>query len=175
MKKLILFATLGFPGSGKTFFSARFAKDFKIFHLNSDRVRSEIFPKPNYTAEENTAVFRTMDFIAEELLRIGISVIYDANSTKRIYRKNLEKIARKRKADYLLLWFKTPAEIALKRIKKRKEIKSEFTKRYHKEIDDSVLFMIRAAEEEPYKEPHIILTPAPYKKQKDLVVKFLAK
>lgn len=82
MKKLILFATLGFPGSGKTFFSARFAKDFKIFHLNSDRVRSEIFPKPNYTAEENTAVFRTMDFIAEELLRIGISVIYDANIHK---------------------------------------------------------------------------------------------
>jgi hypothetical protein len=175
VKKPVLFATLGHPGSGKTFFSRRFSKDFGLFHLNSDWLRSEIFPKPSYSAAENAAVFRIMDFIAEELLRCGVSVIYDANSTKRAYRKHLRQIAKKRKADYLLLWFKTPVELALKRIRKRNMLKSESMKRYHKAIDDSVLFEIRNEEEEPHKEPYIVLEAESYQKQRESVVKFLRK
>ncbi len=174
-KKPILFATLGYPGSGKTFFSRRFSRDFGLFHLNSDWLRSEIFPKPGYTAAENAAVFRIMDFIAEELLQRGMSVIYDANSTKRIYRKRLQQTAKKRKADYLLLWFKTPVETALKRIKKRGMLKSGPMKRYHKAIDDSVLFQIKNEEEGPRNESHIILKPESYQKQKETVVEFLRK
>lgn len=173
MKRPILFTTLGYPGSGKTFFARRFAKEYGLFHLNSDRLRLEIFPKPNYTITENVVVFRTMDYIADELLQSGVSVIYDANSTKRIYRKRLQKMAKKRKVDYLLLWFKTPVETALKRIRKRSELKSELMKRYHRTIDDSVLFGIKAEEEKPYNEPHIVLEVESYKKQKELVTKFL--
>lgn len=172
-KKPILLATLGYPGSGKTFFSRKFAKDFNLFHLNSDRLRSEMFSEPKYTIEENASVFRTMDFIADELLQRGVSVIYDANSTKRIYRKLLQQIAKKRKAKYFLLWFKTPVEVALKRIKKRSELKSILMKKYHKTIDDSVLFRIKLEEEEPCRESYIILEAESYKKQKDKVARTL--
>ena len=172
-KKPILFTTLGYPGSGKTFFSRRFAKDLRLFHLNSDRLRLEIFPKPNYTPSEHAIVFRTMDFLADELLQRGISVIYDANSTKRIYRKHLQNIAKKRKADYLLLWFKTPTNVALKRIKKRSNLKSELMKRYHRTINDEVLFGIKAEEESPSKERYIILEVGSYQNQKELVIRFL--
>lgn len=175
MKKPILFATLGCPGSGKTFFSRRFAKEFGLFHLNSDLVRSELFPNPNYTTSEHATVFRVMDFLTGELLQRGISVIYDANSTKRIYRKRLQNIAKKWKTDYLLLWFKTPTEIALKRIKKRSSFKSEMMKQYHRIIDDSVLFKIKADEEIPNKERHIIVGVESYQKQKELIIKFLRK
>ncbi|MDX9913995.1 MAG: ATP-binding protein [Candidatus Moranbacteria bacterium] len=173
MKKPILFTTLGYPGSGKTFFSRRFAKDLRLFHLNSDRLRLEIFPNPNYTTPEHATVFRTMDFLTDELLQRGVSVIYDANSTKRIYRKRLQDIAKKRKADYVLLWFKTPTEVALKRIEKRSNLKSELMKRYHRTIDDEVLFGIKAEEEIPNKERHIVLGVGSYKKQKELVMNFL--
>jgi len=172
-KKSILFATLGYPGSGKTFFARKFAKDFGLFHLNSDRLRLEIFPKPNYTVKENAVVFRTMDYIADDLLQQGVSVIYDANSTKRIYRKRLQEIAKKRKADYILLWFKTSVKTALKRIRKRTDLKSELMKRYHRVIDDSVLYRIKAEEEEPLKEPYVVLNTASYKEQRGSVVKSL--
>jgi len=175
IKKPILFTTFGYPGSGKTFFSRRFSKDFGLFHLNSDWLRSEIFPKPSYTAMENTTVFRIMDFIAEELLQCGASVIYDANSTKRIYRKHLQQIAKKQKANYLLLWFKTPVETALKRIRKRGMLKSGLMKRYHKVIDDSVLFQIKNEEEEPRKESYVVLEAKSYQKQREAVIKFLRK
>lgn len=173
IKKPILFATLGFPGSGKTFFSRRFAKEFGLFHLNSDRLRAEIFPKPEYTAEEFASVFRTMDYIAEELLRCGVSAIYDANLTKRIYRQKLQKMAKKQKAGYLLLWFKTPAATALKRIKKRGMLKSELLKRYHIPLGESVLFKIKKEEEEPPKEPYIVLEAGTYGEQRNIVKKFL--
>lgn len=175
MKKPILFATLGYPGSGKTFFARKFAKELGLFHLNSDRLRSDIFPKPSYTVAENAAVFRNMDYIADELLQRGMSVIYDANSTKRIYRKRLQRIVKKRGAEYVLLWFKTPVEVALGRIRKRDKIKSEIMKRYQKVIDDSVLFLIKKEEEEPDKEPHVVLEPGSYQKQKNTVINFLRK
>lgn len=174
-KKPILFCTLGYPGSGKTFFARRFAKNFGLFHLNSDRLRLEIFPNPTYNFAEHAVVFRIMDFIADELLRHGVNVIYDANSTKRVYRKRLQEIARKRKADCVLLWFKTPMEVALKRIKKRSNFKSELMRKYHKTVDDSVLFEIKDEEEAPNAEPHIILDVESYQKQKEQVIKFVRK
>ena len=162
-KKAILLATLGFPGSGKTFFSRRFAKERGFFHLNSDRVRGEIFSTPVYNKKENDAVFRAMDYIAEELLSRGVSVIYDANSTRRAYRRDLQRLARKQQAGYLLLWFRTPVNVAIKRIKKRNELKRELLKKYHQPIDLAVLFRIRRHIEEPKAEPYLALDgTAPY-------------
>lgn len=68
VKKPILFTTLGYTGSGKTFFARRFARDFGLFHFNSDRVRSEIYSVEKHMREEDNTVLRVMDFIADELL-----------------------------------------------------------------------------------------------------------
>ena len=121
----IFFITLGYPGSGKTFFARKFAKDMKLFHLNSDRIRLLIFPNPKFSSEEHPIVFGAMDYLANEVLKCGVSVIYDANSTLRIYRKCLQQLARKNNAKYLLLWFQTPVKTALMRIEKRGKLKSE--------------------------------------------------
>ena len=172
--KPILFATLGFPGSGKTFFARKFCKEFGIFHLNSDRLRFEIFLKPTYSAKENEAVFRAMDFIAEELLSRGVSVVYDANSTRRIYRVRLRKIARKYKAGYALLWFQVSLKTALDRIRKRGELKRELLKKYHVPLSEQILFRIKRKIEEPRKEPCIALDgEKSYKEQKKVLRKYL--
>lgn len=173
-EKPILLATLGFPGSGKTFFARRFAKEYHIFHLNSDRVRLEIFPKPKYNQKENDAVFRAMDFIAEELLSLGVSVLYDANSTKRAYRRRFQQTAKHYKADFLLLWFQTSVDDALRRVEKRKKLKSEFLKKYHLPLRQSVFFRLRNAIEEPQKEPFVTIDGMQsYKEQKNTVLKAL--
>ena len=176
MKKPILFATLGYPGSGKTFFSRHFSKETKFFHLNSDYLRSELFPKPIYSAEETNSLFKAMDYIASALLSKGVSVVYDANSTRIVYRKRLQNIAKKNNARYVLLWFKTPVEIALQRIKKRSELKSHLMKKYHRPLEDWVLYKLKDEEEYPVKEMHIVLdSKLSYKEKRDIVLMFISK
>src|SRR3989344_5792867 len=97
----VLIATLGFPGSGKTFFARRFAKEFGFAHLNSDRLRLTMFSRPVYRKAEHALLFGAMDYIAGGFLRAGIDVLYDANSTKRAYRRRLRKIARSHHAEFL--------------------------------------------------------------------------
>ncbi len=158
MKKPTLFATLGFPGSGKTYFSERFAKEFKLFHLNSDRLRLDMIENPKYTSQEHRQVFTVMDYITDHLLAAGISVIYDANSTKRAYRNRLRKIARINKANYLLIHIKTPVATAEKRLEKRKLIKSSAKQKYYRPIEKEVLHGIRKETEEPLPtEPHVVI------------------
>ena len=169
-KRLFLLATLGYPGSGKTHFSERFSKESDFFHLNSDIVRLTLFPKPKYDPPESAIVFRMMDFLAGAFLNAGVSVIYDANSTKIAYRERLRRIAKKNGAQYLLLRFMTPLPVALARIKKRRALRSELKKRYYRPIDDGVLFEIRAEMEEPKKESFLVIDGTkPYKETAKLV------
>jgi predicted kinase len=173
-RKVFLVATLGYPGSGKTYFSERFAKNHSFFHLNSDIIRLTMFPEPTYNPFESGVVFRMMDFLAGAFLSSGVSVIYDANSTLRIYRKRLQQIAKKRGACYLLLRFKTPLPVALKRLKKRRALKSESKKRYYRPIDDKVLFDIKGEMEEPRNEHFIIVDgESPYQETEKMVLKEL--
>src|SRR3989344_8433456 len=149
MHKPILFTTLGFPGSGKTYFARRFAKDIVAFHLSSDIVRNQLFPKPRFTSKENRMVFGMMDYIAEELRRCGVSVVCDANFNKRAYRKRLRRIAKKCGARYLLLRFQTPIATALKRLGYRRALKAAHVLKHHRPIPDNVLFLMKKKIEEP--------------------------
>src|SRR3989338_1363970 len=114
--KPILFATLGYPGSGKTFFSRKFSKEFHVLHLNSDRIRKAMFKKPKYNQYENNYLFTVMDVLAEDALKNGISVIYDANSSLREYRDRMMQTVNKYDARFFLLRFQTPESVARKRL-----------------------------------------------------------
>ena len=164
MKNLTLFTTLGFPGSGKTYFARRFARQFKIEHLNSDKVRSELFKKPKYTQKEHDVVFDEMDRRAEKLLSEGKSVIYDANHIKRVFRRKYQAMAKKHKARYLLLWFRVPVNVAIRRTARRKPF-----------FDKWVVLRMRKATEPPAKsEPHVIIDgEKPYKEQVKFVIDIL--
>jgi len=141
----MLFATLGYPGSGKTYFCQRLAEKLNIFHLNTDRMHIEIFPNPKFTHEEQITKFRVMNYVAEELLKRKASVIFDADSAEWRYRKELKAMAERNGADYLLLWFKTPLEVALKRVKSRKGQ----DERYYRVISQDVVLGHKVAEEIP--------------------------
>ena len=175
--KPLLFVTLGFPGSGKTFFSRRLARDFKLTHLNSDKLRLEIFKKPKYSLEENKILFDKMDFLADRYLSAGKSVIYDANVTRRKFRNKLRKIADKHGAVYMLLRFQVSADVAINRIKERSKLKSKLLKKYYRPIDKSILFNIKKDIQEPKKrEPHIFIDASrPYQEQLKTITKLLKK
>jgi predicted kinase len=116
MNKPLFIGTLGYPGSGKTYFSEHLARERGLVHLHADTIRAILFETPRYTSEEHGILFRTMDYLAEQFLNRGIGVIYDANANFRSSRKKFAAIAARTTADYHLVWIKTPEALALERL-----------------------------------------------------------
>lgn len=111
-----LIATIGFPGSGKTYFSENLSKAEGFIHLNADRERLELFSPPQYTVDEHQALSKEMDKMAEGYLCDGKSVIYDVNFNKRVHRTRIEELARRTGAEYRLVHIVTSPDIALERL-----------------------------------------------------------
>ena len=69
-----------------------------------------------------------MNMMTEEYLALGMSVMYDAGLNKAAERKNLREIARKHKADSLLVWIQVDqdtARLRTKSVKKQNSIPQE--------------------------------------------------
>jgi predicted kinase len=118
-QKPILIMLYGFPGSGKTYFSRQFSEEVQTAHLEEDRIRNELFAKPRFTKQENFALGRIMEYMTNEFLTAGISVIYDMNAMRFSQRRNLREIARKHNAEVLIVWFQLDADTAFVRNNKR--------------------------------------------------------
>ncbi|MGC1177390.1 MAG: ATP-binding protein [Candidatus Saccharimonadales bacterium] len=114
---LILF--YGFPGAGKTYFARQLCENVQAAHLQSDRIRSELFEKPRYDKQENAIITQLMNYMAEEFLSAGVSVVYDVNALRAGQRHALRQLARKCHAQPLLVWFQIDADTAFNRIVKR--------------------------------------------------------
>src|SRR5690349_4784792 len=102
--KPLLILLYGFPGSGKTYFARQFCEELQAAHVQGDRIRSELFDQPRYDKEENNVITQLMDYMAEEFLSAGLSVVYDANAMRHSQRHALREMARRHKAQPLLVW-----------------------------------------------------------------------
>ncbi|MFQ6117045.1 MAG: HAD-IA family hydrolase [Candidatus Bipolaricaulia bacterium] len=67
----------GLPGSGKTWLAGLLRLHLDGVHLQTDRIRRELFPVRRYTQEESRAVYCELRRRAGELLLAGRSVILD--------------------------------------------------------------------------------------------------
>lgn len=115
----------GFPGSGKTFFARQLSESLGAAHIHGDRIRSELFEQPRYDARENEVVSHLMEYMAEEFLKAGISVVYDVNALRLSQRRALRDMARKLKAQPALVWIQIDIESAFTRVAKRDRRKSD--------------------------------------------------
>lgn len=114
---LLLF--YGYPGAGKTYFARQFCENVQAAHLQSDRVRGELFEQPRYDKQENDIVTHLMDYMTEEFLSAGLSVAYDVNSARIKQRKALYNMALRYRAYPLLVWFQMDQDTAFNRNIKR--------------------------------------------------------
>lgn len=115
----------GFPGAGKTHFARQLTEYINCAHVQADRLRSELFEKPTNSAEETRIVMNLMDYMTEEFLSAGVSVIYDENAARLGQRQALRNMARKRKAEPVLIWLQTDAETASARMQNRDRRKAD--------------------------------------------------
>ncbi len=119
LTKPSLIMLYGFPGAGKTHFARQLCEQMQAAHIQSDRIRSELFEKPRYDKREDDVVSHLMDYITEELLNTGVSVVYDTNAKRFGQRRTLRDKARKSKAEPILIWLQIDPETALQRVLKR--------------------------------------------------------
>ncbi len=131
----ILILLYGFPGAGKTYFSRQFCDAVHAAHLEQDRIRFELFQQPRYSKQENAALNRILEYMANEFLTAGISVVIDMNAMRVSQRKSLREMARQHKAATLVVWFQVDADTAFLRNEKRdrRKIDDRFSVGYNVE------------------------------------------
>jgi predicted kinase len=114
---LLLF--YGFPGSGKTYFARQFCDQVQAAHIQTDRIRLELFNEPRYDKQENDVVMQITNYMTEEFLSAGLSVAYDANAMRAKQRVELRNLAHRCHAKPLLVWFQMDPDTAFARNVKR--------------------------------------------------------
>ncbi len=123
--KPLLVMMYGYPGSGKTYFARQLCEYLQAAHLSGDRIRHELFEKPRYDQQENNIIVHLMEYMAEEFLRAGVSVVFDANTNRLAQRRALRDIARKAHSQSLLIWLQIDIESAALRISRRDRRKAD--------------------------------------------------
>lgn len=123
--KPVLIMLYGYPGSGKTHFARQLSESLSAAHVHGDRIRGELFEKPQYDAHEDELVNHLMIYMAEEFLKAGVSVVFDANSDRIAHRREMRNIARKIKAEQLLVWLQIDSASAFARLGRRDKRKSD--------------------------------------------------
>ena len=117
--KPLLISLYGFPGAGKTYFARQFCENIQAAHVQADRIRFELFEKPRYDKQETDVINQLMNYMTEEFLSAGVSVVYDTNAMRALQRHSLRELARRSHAQPLLIWFQMDTESAFARNAKR--------------------------------------------------------
>lgn len=152
LTKPTLFLLYGFPGSGKTYFARQFCEVVQAAHVHGDRIRYELFESPRYDKQENDVVMHLMQYMAEEFLNVGVSVVFDMNAMRVSQRRILRDIARRSHAQSLLLWFQIDAENAYLRLMQRDRRKSDdkFAKPYMRAAFEEQISYMQVPDKEEY-------------------------
>lgn len=120
-----LFMLYGFPGAGKTYYARQLCEELQAAHVNSERIRQELFDEPRYDAQENQIVKQLMVYMTEEFLSAGLSVVFDINAQRLSNRRELRELARKNKAESVLVWLQIDADSAYMRVASRDRRKAD--------------------------------------------------
>ena len=152
LAKPILIVFYGFPGSGKSYVARNLTSVLQAAHVSADRIRSELFENPRYDAQENAIVMHLMNYMTEEFLNAGISVVYDVNAARVAARRKLKELAKKHKAEYLLVWLQVDHESAFARTQSRDRRTSDdrFAEDHTRETFDRSISSIQNPQGEDY-------------------------
>lgn len=115
LNKPILIMMLGLPGAGKSTFASQLTSKLRISNIREDRLSKEVLGQDIEPTKPNKKLYLLTDYLAEEILRIGGSVIMDVDANRRSRRHQLRMLATKLNRPTLLVWVQTDAPTANKR------------------------------------------------------------
>lgn len=156
LSKPALLMLYGFPGAGKTHFARQLAESINAAHIQGDRIRHALFENPRHDKQENDIVSHLMEYMAEEFLNAGISVIYDTNAMRLVQRRALRDIARQAKAQSLLIWLQIDPETAFARIGTRDHRRSD--DKYATDMDRAAFDNYISHMQNPQNEEYMVIS-----------------
>ena len=109
----------GLPAAGKSAFARQYAALHRLAHIDSDRIRFELYDDAQFTASENRTVFRLACYAAELLLNQGQSLIFDMSLPAQTMRDEMKKLAQRYGHNFAVIWVQTEKEEALRRATSR--------------------------------------------------------
>ncbi|HSX30067.1 MAG TPA: ATP-binding protein [Candidatus Saccharimonadales bacterium] len=154
--KPLLILLYGYPGAGKTYFARQLSQQFRAAHVYGDRIRGDLFDQPRYDKEENDVIMQLMNYMTEEFLHAGVSVIYDVNAMRLSQRRALRDMARQAKAEPLLIWFQIDAETSYARLQNRDRRRSD--DKYAVPADRATFERIAGAMQNPQNEDYMVIS-----------------
>ena len=140
-----LIAICGLPGSGKSSVARIVAQRIGARHLNSDRIRRELFAVRTYADDESRTVYQALFGRAAEALAAGENVVLDATFMKATHRQPIWDLARDVGAELHLIWVTCTPAVAEARLATRVGDVSEA---------DINVYRLLAAQFEPIAERH---------------------
>jgi predicted kinase len=129
----LLIMLYGYPGAGKSYVARQLAASLSAAHVQGERIRHDLFSAPRYDRSENEAVTNLMEYMTQEFLGAGMSVIYDTSVSRAAQRQSLRNLARKYKCQPLVIWLQIDSESAYLRTQRRDRRKSD--DRYSESMD----------------------------------------
>lgn len=123
--KPVLIMVYGYPGAGKSFFARQISDTLGAAHLQADKLREELFEKPQFDKQEDDLIDHLMMYMAEEFLNADMSVIYDTNAARLAQRRELRNLSIDSKAESLLVWLQIDSASAQARLNQRDKRKSD--------------------------------------------------
>jgi predicted kinase len=115
LSKPRLIVMVGIPGSGKSFFAEHFADTFKAPIISFHRLRHELFNFPTFSKDEDEIIGRVANYMLDELLRTGRTIVYEGQSSLRTDRAFIAKKSHETGYEPLFVWVQTEPETARKR------------------------------------------------------------
>lgn len=147
---------LGMPGVGKSYVARQLSELLGAAHVSSDRLRYELFAEPRFDKGEHMVITRLMDYMTEEFLSIGRSVVYDISVSRLQDRRELRELARKHGAKELLIWIQTDVESAWNRAQLIDRRKSD--DKYRAPIDRGIFEQYVRLIQNPQHEQYVVLS-----------------
>ena len=111
----LLIVTMGYPGSGKSFFARQFADTYGLARVSEDRVRFELFERPSFSNEESEIINRMMRYMLEETMQTEQSIICEGSFLKAKDRRELADLAKAKGYRILTVWLQTDVETSERR------------------------------------------------------------
>lgn len=154
--KPLLILLYGYSGAGKTYFARQLTEHIQAAHVHGDRIRGELFENPRYDKEENDVVEQLMDYMTGEFLSAGLSVVYDINAMRLSQRRTLREMARKAKAEPVLIWLQIDHESAYARLGKRDRRRAD--DKYAGPNDRATFERIAGGMQNPQNEEYVVVS-----------------
>ena len=156
LTKQLVVMLYGLPGSGKSFFARQTAELLHIPIISSDRIRFELFEKPQYSKEEQQIVFNLMMLMLEEYSKAGLSAILDVSMNRSQDRKALREFAKKQGLSTMLIWLQSDAETCYSRAKSRDGRKVD--DKYSSDMSRETFDMIEKQMQPPQNEDAVVVS-----------------